>query len=124
VLAQLTPFELLTALLVIGLVSALCGWAGGAGALFRFSARVQAVESIGLQLVNRAKGQAGQVQTQATRNRKLNADEEAEILRQQLLARGRPGVPGAQDWRALSPEQQEVYFDDLAEKRGLKFKVK
>jgi hypothetical protein len=66
------------------------------------------------------RGAAGQAQTQVTRARRANAEEEAELLREQLQRNGPKAVP---DWRSMTDEQQAIYFDRVAAARGLKFKA-
>src|SRR5260370_40492276 len=120
--AGATAFDLLVLVLVVGLISAVMGWVGGAGARLSFSARCERLEAQLLQLLNRSKGQSGQARTQEARNLRTNAEEEARILYEQL--RNKPGGPtGGLDWRKLSPEEQEVYFQKVATARGLTFKV-
>ncbi len=92
-LAQLTAFDLLAAVLVLGSISALCGYAGGAGARLLFAVRVDRVEGLLLQLLNRAKGAAGGAVAQVQRARLTSAEKEAEQLAAKLSqvpkARGR-----------------------------------
>jgi len=94
VLAQFTAFDLLTGLLVLGLISALCGYAGGTGARLLFAVRVDRVEGLLLQLLNRAKGAAGGVVAQVQKARLTSAEKEAEQLAAKLSALPKRGLFG------------------------------
>jgi hypothetical protein len=115
-LAQLSAWELLNVVLVVGFVAALCGWAGGAGARLTYSARLDRIESTLIQVLNRAKGAAGQAQTQVTRERTSAAAREAEILATRLRA---------QNIRTVKPVDQWTEHDLEAEarRRGLVSKI-
>jgi hypothetical protein len=83
-LAGVTAFELLVLVLVLGFIGALSGWAGGLGARLGFSARVDRVEGILLQLLNRAKGAAGGEVARQTRELQTSRMKEAEQLAAKL----------------------------------------
>jgi hypothetical protein len=111
-LAQLTAFEVVALTLFVCFVAGLFGWAGGAGARLSFAVRLSRVESYVLQVLNRAKGAAGQAQTQVFRERKHSADAEAEALaarlaRQPALVRKPPS-----EWTEEDMERE-------ARRRGL-----
>lgn len=88
-LASLTAFDVLAGVLVVGLIAALAGYAGGAGALLRTTMHLNRVEGAVLAYVNRVKGGNGGAQAQAQRQRVSNAEREAEALAQQLAQRPR-----------------------------------
>ncbi len=83
-LAQLTAFDVLVLVLVLGSVAAICGWAGGAGARLSFSMRLRTVEGYLLQLINRSKGAAGQAKLQEQRQRETSVQGQAEQLAAKL----------------------------------------
>jgi hypothetical protein len=90
-LAQLTAFDVLVAVLVVCFLSAVFGWAGGVGGRLLHSWRITRLEQAVLKLTMSSRGSAGQAQTQITRVRKASADEEAEQLRVALLKGGLRG---------------------------------
>lgn len=96
-LAQLSAFDVLVGVLVIGFISALFGWAGGAGARLVFSLRLDKVEAVTMTILNRSKGAIGGERAQQHRNRVTSAEKEAEELAKRLAAqaprRGRFGRP-------------------------------
>jgi len=98
VLAQLTAFDVLALVLVVGSIAALCGYAGGAGARLLFAVRVDRVEGALFQLLNRSKGAAGQAATQVTKARISSAEKEAEVLAAQLAAKGGGQRNGGGPW--------------------------
>jgi len=99
VLAQLTAFDVLALVLVVGSIAALCGYAGGAGARLLFAVRVDRVEGALFQLLNRAKGAAGGQAAQVQKQRQSSAEKQAEDLAARLMqqppldARRRPRGP-------------------------------
>lgn len=121
VLASVTAFELLALVLVVGSIAALFGWAGGAGARLLFAMRLDRVEGVVMQLLNRLKGAKGGEQAQVHRERLSSAEKEAEALAARLMqqppldARRRPRFGR----RARSPADlvEEEIFADLEAKQ-------
>lgn len=117
--AGVTAFDLLAAVLVVGSIAALCGWAGGAGARLLFSMRLDRVEGVVMQVLNRAKGAAGQQRTQEHRARFSSAEKEAEELARQLAARG-PGrrrvIPPAFNGSPIDAAEEASFAEIEADK--------
>jgi len=103
-LAQLSAFDVLAFLLVFGLIGAISGYAGGAGARLLYTVRLDRIESVVLQLINRAKGSVGGQAVARRLERTSSAEKEAELLAAQLQAsRGRRGLfANAKDPEALA----------------------
>lgn len=112
--AQMTAFELFLLVLSVGLVGGITGWVGGMGARLSYAARVDRLEGTLLQVLNRAKGQAGQAQTQITRNMRGTVMQEAEVLRLKLLQGRAQQVPNFR-----SPEEEQAHWMAVAKSRGL-----
>ncbi len=91
-LSELSAFDVLELALVVGLVAALFGWAGGAGGRLVFSLRLDRIEGVVMTILNRAKGVAGQAKTQVQRDRFSSAEKEAEALAAKLRAAPRAGI--------------------------------
>jgi len=125
-LASLTAFDVLAFVLVFGIIGALTGWAGGTGARLTYSARLDRVESLLLQVLNRAKGQQGGEVTQQARRRLSSRDEEAEQLAAALASkRGQRKLVDVNAIARVDPDgpQAEAALDALereAERRGLR----
>lgn len=125
-LASLTAFDVLAFVLVFGLIGALAGWAGGTGARLTYSARLDRVEGLLLQVLNRAKGQAGGAVTQQARRRMGTREDEAEELAAALAGKKRPrGLVDVSAIARVDPDgpQAEAALDALereAERRGMK----
>lgn len=111
-LAQLTAFDVLALVLVVGSIAALCGYAGGAGARLLFAVRVDRVEGALFQLLNRAKGAAGGQAAQIQKQRQSSAEKQAEDLAARLMqtpaldARRRPRGPRWLTGPSASPADQ------------------
>jgi len=89
-LAQLSAFDVLAFLLVFGFIGALFGYAGGAGARLLYTVRLDRIESVVFQIINRAKGASGGQAVARRIERTTSAEREAEALAAQLQAsRGR-----------------------------------
>lgn len=129
-LAQLSAFDVLAFVLVFGLLGALAGWAGGTGARLTYSARLDRVEGLLLQVLNRAKGQAGGETTQQQKRRLSSREQEAEELAEQLRARHRPRGGGGPDIRSIAnvdpdgplAEAALEALEKEADRRGLRTK--
>ena len=109
-LAQLSAFDVLAFLLVFGLIGAISGWAGGTGARLLYTVRLDRIESVVMQLINRAKGAAGGQAVQRRIERTTSAEKEAELLAAQLSAgRRRRGLfsPADPEAAALIEIEQE-----------------
>lgn len=115
-LAQLSAWDLLQLVLVVGFLAALFGWAGGAGARLTFAMRLDRCESYLLQLLNRAKGANGQAAAKVQRERTTSAEREAEDLAEKLAASPRRRAA------PISEEDQLVEWEKVARKRGLAVK--
>src|SRR5882762_8365970 len=85
-LAQLSAFDVLAFLLVFGFIGALSGYAGGAGARLLYTVRLDRIESVVLQIINRAKGASGGQAVARRIERTTSAEKEAEALAAQLQA--------------------------------------
>lgn len=85
-LAQLTAVDVLVLVLVVGSISALFGWAGGAGARLLFAIRLDRIEGAVMTILNRAKGAAGGATAQLQKARLTSAEKEAEELAAKLRA--------------------------------------
>lgn len=119
-LAQLSAFEVLALVLVMGSLGALAGWAGGAGARLSFSARLDRVEGLLMQVLNRAKGANGQAVAAVQRARASSAEREAEELAAKLAASGRRSPrPRGPLSEQEAEEAQLAHLERVARQRGL-----
>lgn len=110
-LAQLSAFDVLAFLLVFGLIGAISGYAGGAGARLLYTFRLDRIENVVLTILNRAKGSAGGQAVARRIERTSSAEKEAELLAAQLQAsRGRRRglfAPNDPEAPALAEIEQE-----------------
>ena len=113
-LASLSAFDVLVMLVVLGVVSAMAGWAGGWGARLQFAVRVDRVEGALMQLLNRSKGAAGGAVMQVQKARATSAEKEAEQLATALAAKARAVAKP----RMLTDEDALEALEAEAQRRG------
>ena len=114
-IASLSAFDVLVLLVVLGVVSAMAGWAGGWGARLQFAVRVDRVEGALMQLLNRSKGAAGGAVMQVQKARATSAEKEAEQLAAALAAKARAVAKP----RMLTDEDALDALEAEAQRRGL-----